>query len=302
MDIRFCPSCGTERREGAGYCVTCGHRLGSDSFAPPSVEDYFATETSRASGYGKTSTLSSDAFLKICLVLVALSPIPAIIELNNSWYWIENAQMIWIVSVFLPALMVAIPLLGERKFLGIVASDARFTVLSSVTAFFVALRATGALADGDFPHESQFVLSQLIGLLGFAVLGITFPWKKPVRSWFAEDFNPVHISMASLGAITFVALRNSNTWQFIFSPASISGPSILEYVFLALLVAAGFMASPWRQFVAISIGSLSILSFTANVLFLDGPIRPWPNPVTFACCLALCFPWQDMADPDRKSF
>ncbi len=303
MDIRYCPSCGAARQLGGMFCASCGNRLEIDAAPTSPFADDFSRTTSDAQWPSPVvSSTSNESLLKVLRILVALSPLPALLAFLDGWYWNEDIQLIWSISVLLPALIVAIPLLGERKFLGLVVSDDRFVLVSAVAALLVALRAADALIEGWYSDQGLVVLSQLIGLLGFAVVGVSFPWKKPFRSWFAEDTNPVHVSIAVVATLSFLAARNLAEWQFIFSPASLTGSSILEWVFLALLVATGFMASPWRNCVAIPIGVFSILSFVANALLTEGTIRPWPNPVTFACCIALCFPWEEMADEGRKSF
>jgi hypothetical protein len=238
----------------------------------------------------------------VARIITALSPLLAVLYFDDMWLIDSDLREIWITSVWVPALMVLIPLLGHRKVFGIAGDDARFELLAAVTALFVAIRASGALIDSAMPDDGLFVLSQLLGFAGFVVVGISFPWKKAPRSWFAENFNPVHIVIASVAALVFLVMREREIVQFLFSPASISGPSVLEYLFLAILVSVGFLRAPWRQFVALPIASLSIMSFIANVLFTEGAVRPWPNPVTFACCIALCFPWETAADEKRVSF
>ena len=303
MEIRYCPSCGTARHQGGIFCASCGNRLGNDAApASPFLNDFPSVAPDAQWASPVVSSTSNESLLKVLQILVALSPLPALLAFLDGWYWNENIQLIWSFSVLLPALIVAIPLLGERKFLGLVVSDDRFALVSAVAALLVALRAADALIEGWYSDQGLVVLSQLIGILGFVVVGVSFPWKKPFRSWFAEDLNPVHVSLAVVAALTFLAARNLTDWQFIFSPASMTGNSIFEWVFIVLLVATGFMVSPWRNCVAIPIGVFSILSFVANVLLADGTVRPWPNPVTFACCVALCFPWEDMSDQSRKYF
>jgi hypothetical protein len=303
MDIRFCPSCGTARQHGGMFCASCGNRLGIDAVPTSPFTDDFSRTTSDAQWPSPViSSVSIEPLLKVLRILVALSPLPALLAFLDGWYWNEDIQLIWSISVLLPALIVAIPLLGERKLLGLVVSDDRFVLVSAVAALLVALRAADALIEGWYSDQGLVVLSQLIGMLGFAVVGVSFPWKKPFRSWFAEDLNPVHVSLAVVAALSFLAARNLAEWQFIFSPASLTGNSIFEWVFIALLVATGFMASPWRNCVAIPIGVFSILSFVANALLAEGTIRPWPNPVTFACCVALCFPWEEMANQENANF
>lgn len=306
MEVRFCPNCGESRREFAIYCVACGNRLSDDGRSPSSsFDDVFAVPPSIDTPLPpRTSTSGSslNVVAMIARIVTALSPLLAVLYFDDIWLIGSDLREIWIVSVWVPALMVLVPLLGHRKFLGIAGNDARFELLAAITALFVAIRASGALIDSAMPDDGLFVLSQLLGFAGFVVVGISFPWKKAPRSWFAENFNPVHIVIASVAAIVFLVMREREIVQFLFSPASISGPSALEYLFLAILVSVGFMRAPWRQFVALPIASLSILSFLANVLFTDGPVRPWPNPVTFACCVALCFPWETAADETRVSF
>ena len=307
MDVHFCPACGTSRREGAVFCITCGNRL-LDDLVSSSIEsdDIFGPPPTLTSGIIKSAGAGSASALITTLVtariITALSPIFAVLYLNDFWLFSSDLPEIWIVSVWIPALMTLIPLLGSRKFLGISGDDARFVLLSAVTALFVALRSTGALLEPSLPDDGYFILSQILGLAGFVVVGISFPWKKSARSWFAESFHPVHIAVASLAAVVFLVMRERGSAQFLFSHASISGPSVFEYVFLAVLVSVGFLRAPWRQFVALPIASFSIMSFIANVLFAEGPVHPWPNPVTFACCIALCFPWESSVDDKKLTF
>lgn len=307
MEVRFCPTCGESRREGAAYCVACGNRLSDDTFVARSDDDdIFGMPPS----LGSESTLKAvgsahhglDVLLIVVRVVTAVSPLFAVLYFEDLWFVGSEFRKIWIVSVWVPALMVLIPLLGNRKFLGIAGNDARYQILAIVAALFVSIRSSGALMESLMPQDGLFLLSQLLGLAGFVVVGISFPWKKEPRSWFAESFNPVHIVVASVAAFVFIVLRESSVIQFIFSPASISGRTSLEYVFLAILVSVGFLRSPWRQFVAIPIATFSILSYVANVLFTDGSVYPWPNPVTFACCIALCFPWESSVDDRRMTF
>lgn len=245
---------------------------------------------------------ASDVILLVSRVVTAISPVFAVLFFDDLWLIGSDLREIWVVSVWIPALMTLIPVLGPRRFLGIAGDDARWVLMSAMTAFFVAVRSTGALVESAMPDDGLFVLSQLLGLSGYVVVGLSFPWKKSARTWFAETFNPVHIVIASLAALVFLVMRQRDTFQFLFSPASISGPSALEYVFLAVLVSIGFMRTPWRQFAALPIASFSILSYIANVLFFGVTVRPWPNPVTFACCIALCFPWGAAADERRMTF
>lgn len=307
MDVRFCPNCGEGRRDGATYCVACGNRLVDDSKSASAVtEDVFAIPPSILVGGDSRSNPRSanpvKTFVQVARLVTAFSPILAVLYFDDLWLIGTDLREIWTVSVLIPALMTAIPVLGARRFLGIFADDARFVLLSSISAFFVALRAIGALIEPSMPNDGLFVFSQLLGMMGFAVVGLTFPWRKPIRTWFAEPLNPVHISVAMIATIVFLVMREQEVSQFLFSPGSISGPTALEYVFLIVLACIGFLRSPWRQFAALPIASFSILSYLANVLFSDGPIRPWPNPVTFACCIALCFPWESAVDPERQKF
>lgn len=309
MEIRFCPICGEGRRAGATYCVSCGNRLDTGGDSPSHLsyaDDVFAVpplmgiEVPTAASSDRSSPTT--VVLLVARLLTAVSPIFAVLYFNDLWLIGTDLRKIWIVSVLVPALFTAIPVIGSRRFLGIFADDDRFVFLSAVTAFFVALRATGALLEPAMPSDGLFVFSQLLGLSGFVVVGLAFPWKKSPRTWFAESFNPLHITIATIAAIVFLIVREREVLQFLFSPASISGPSTLEYIFLALLVTVGFLRAPWRQFAALPIASFSILSFIANVIFVGGPVRPWPNPVTFACCIALCFPWESSVDPERQKF
>jgi hypothetical protein len=306
VEVRFCPNCGENRREFAIYCVACGNRLTDDeSISSSSFDDVFAVPPSFDSPSAPRASEPSSGLhvvTMIARIVTALSPLLAVLYFDDIWLIGSDLREIWITSVWVPALMVLIPLLGHRKFLGIAGDDARFELLAAVTALFVAIRASGALIDSAMPDDGLFVLSQLLGFAGFVVVGISFPWKKAPRSWFAENFNPVHIVIASVAALVFLVMREREIVQFLFSPASISGRSVLEYLFLAILVSVGFLRAPWRQFVALPIASLSIMSFIANVLFTEGAVRPWPNPVTFACCIALCFPWETAADEKRVSF
>ena len=303
MDIRYCPSCGTARHLNGAFCVSCGCRLGTEA-APtsPFMDNPPNTTPDGHRPSPNSSSTSNESLMKVLRLLVALSPLPALLAFLDGWYWNEDIQLSWSVSVLLPAWIVAIPVLGERKFLGLVVSDDRFVLISAVAALLVALRASDALMEGWYSDQGLVVLSQLIGILGFAVVGFSFPWKKPFRSWFAEDVNLVHVSISVVAALSFLAARNLADQQFIYSPASLTGTSMLEWVFIVLLVTTGFMVSPWRNCVAIPIGVFSILSFVANVILTDGTINPWPNPVTFACCVALCFPWEDMTTHEKASF
>jgi hypothetical protein len=307
MDIRFCPNCGAGRRDGAVYCVACGNRL-SEDIPSTSVDsdDIFAIPPMLGGSVripsGGGSPSATNVVLLVARIVTALSPLLAVLYFDDLWLIGSELREIWIISVWIPAMMTVIPLLGSRRFLGISGDDARFVFLSAITAFFVALRSVGAMLEPAMPSDGLFVFSQVLGLAGFVVVGVSFPWKKPLRTWFAVNYNPVHITIATVAAIVFLVMRERDVLQFLFSPASISGPSVLEYIFLALLVAVGFLRAPWRQFAALPIASFSILSFIANVLFVGGPLRPWPNPVTFACCIALCFPWESAVDDTRVSF
>jgi len=301
VEARYCPACGAMRRDGAGYCVSCGGRISDDPFSVPTE---FLSETTVESSMSKPvtpDTKGKEQLLIIARIVTSFSPIPAV------FYFLNNSEgtdlaLLWTVSVLIPALMVCIPVIGEKRLAGIRGIDARYALLSTVTAMFVALRAVGALVDGNMPIDSFFRFSQILGIAGFVVVGMSFPWGKSSRSWFVETFNPVHIGLSCSAALVFFVCRVTYDNQFFLSAGSISGPSIFEYVFIALLISTGFLRSPWRQFVAISIGQLSILSFAGNVIFFNGPIKPWPNPVVFACCLALCFPVEDLATEKDVAF
>lgn len=303
MEIRYCPSCGTARQQGGIFCASCGNRLGNDA-APtsPFLNDFPSVAPNTQWPSPVVTSTSNESLLKVLRILVALSPLLAMVVLADDWYWIENIRLIWLFCVFPPALMVIIPVLGRGKLLGIGFFDDRFTLMSAFAALFVAARASGALIQGWYTDSGIADLSQVLGLLGFVVFAVSFPWKKPLRSWFAPEFSPIHISISTTASIIFALSAIKDGWFFVFSPVSISGPHYIEYLFVALLVATGFMASPWRQCVAIPIGIFSIMSQIANVMFASGPVRIFPNLTTFACCVALCFPWEDMADKSRKSF
>ena len=289
------------RRDGAGYCVSCGGRISDDPFSVPTEFLSESTVVSSMSNPVTPNTKAKEQLLVVARIVTSLSPIPAVLYfLNNSEG--TDLALLWSVSVLIPALMVCIPIIGEKRLAGIKGIDARYAVLATVTAMFVALRAVGALVDGNMPIDSFFRFSQILGIAGFVVVGVSFPWGKSSRSWFVETFNPVHIGLSCSAALVFFICRVTYDNQFFLSAGSISGPSIFEYAFIALLISIGFLRSPWRQFVAISIGQLSILSFAGNVIFFNGPIRPWPNPVVFACCLALCFPVEDLAAETDVTF
>ena len=289
------------------YCVACGNRLTNDAGSSAiDSDDIFGIPplpgTERRDASESRSSSATEVILVVARLVTAISPLFAVLFFDDLWLIGSDLREIWIVSVWVPALMTLIPVLGTRKFLGIAGDDARWVFLSAVTAFFVALRSTGAFFESAMPDDGLFVLSQVLGLAGYVVVALSFPWNKTPRSWFAETFNPVHIAISSLAATVFLVMREREVFQFLFSPASISGPSALEYVFLAVLVTIGFMRAPWRQFAALPIASFSILSYIANVLFFDVSVRPWPNPVTFACCIALCFPWESSVDDKRVVF
>jgi hypothetical protein len=303
MDIRYCPSCGTARHLNGAFCISCGYRLGSE--AVPTSPFMVDLPKQAPDPHWRTPVLFSsnnENLIKVIRILVALSPLIASFVLADDWYWVEDIQLIWLVCVFPPALLVVVPILHKGRIFGIEASDDRFVLMSAFASLFVALRAFGALIQQWFTDSAVADFSHVLGLLGFVIFVVSFPWKKPIRSWFVTDFSPINISIAALAAIIFAVSIMKDGWFFVFSPVSMSGPNLLGYGFVVLLAATGFLAAPWRHCVAIPIGVFSILSQIANAWFASGSVRIFPNLISFACCIALCFPWEDMTKQEKANF
>ena len=118
MDVRYCPSCGAARQLGGMFCTSCGNRLGIDA-APtsPFADDFSRTTPDAQWPSPVVSSTSNESLLKVLRILVALSPLPALLAFLDGWYWNEDIQLIWSISVLLPALIVAIPLFGYDRYL-----------------------------------------------------------------------------------------------------------------------------------------------------------------------------------------
>lgn len=226
----------------------------------------------------------------VLAILTAASPALVLVDaLNYSSGRLVRAMA---VGVLVPALLALVVATGKAAPFGISAGDSRFAVVAIVSGLFVGIRAVGGLAVVDEFDGAATVLSLLVSLSGFALMAVLWPRGRGTKLIFSRRPHPVHVVLVVVAALQFIVLRESESvfWSFVYSAGSIVGPSVMEYVFLATLVAIGFLADPWRQFAAIPVAVFSFTSFAGNVLLADAPLRPWPNPVVFACCVALMFP------------
>lgn len=306
--MNVCGSCG---EPVVGASTTCGGCGGSDRFGGASLSEahpLYDTWPAPASVDTSVSSPSRahsrrEMFVRVLSVVTAVSTVPAAIHYGNIWF-AKPLVPIWFVGAILPSLLVVLPVFGSAKIAGFRCSDSRLLVLVSVSALMVGLRSAGGLASYDQSTHDLELLTHLLGLPGFAVSALVFPSFDVLRRLFGAPLNPVHIVLASIAALQFFLLRSSSSpiWSFVFSPGSVSGPNLFEYGFLTVLVAVGFLRTPWRHFAALPLALFSAASFTANVMLSDLPLRPWPNPVTFACCVAILFPLGNAMDRKPLDF
>jgi hypothetical protein len=201
----------------------------------------------------------------------------------------------------LPALLAGFPVFGSAQLFGIRCDDSRVAVLAAVSGLMVGMRAGGGLLLNGFISEEFVTLGRLMGLSGFALAVLVFPSFSSLLQIFTRDVNPAHVALASVAALQFLLLRSNNSsLSFIFSPGSVSGPTVLEYIFLGVLLSIGFMASPWRQFASVPIAFFAAMSYFANVMVFEAPVRPWPNPVIAVCCVLICLPFDEAFGRSRS--
>ncbi|MFM8857040.1 MAG: hypothetical protein ACKOI2_07505 [Actinomycetota bacterium] len=249
--------------------------------------------------------LEITAFVGVLLLFLDEARQPTLLE---DLFGFETLARAVFVGAVLPASLMVAPRLVSRGRRGASETDARLVLVGAVSGLLVGCRSLAALVDTydyGFMLEQQglFVAGLSLGLAGLAVFALTIPWGAGLKKIVGSPSNPVAPAAGILAAVVFVWTRYSNEWvQFVFSPASISGPTGLEWVFLAVLVLAGFLRTPYRQPVAFVLGMFSIMSFLANILVTGGPLRPWPNPVTFACCVAMLYPFRDVTSSESVGF
>ena len=332
MSDGFCAWCGTPRVAGGRFCVRFGREMtegaipgsspvpsapsaGVDPFALPGPFDLPPSTDSWGEGAPSPSTstvpwqlllaLEITAFVGVLFLFLDEARRPTLLE---DLFGFETLARAVFVGAVLPAFLMVAPRLVPRGHRGASETDARLVLVGAMSGLLVGLRSLAALVDTydyGFALEQQglFVAGLTLGLAGFAVFALSIPWGTGLTGLFASPSNPVAPMAGILAVVVFLWTRYSNEWvQFVFSPASISGPTVLEWAFLAALALAGFLRTPYRQPVAFVLGTFSILSFLANVIVTGGPLRPWPNPVTFACCIAMLYPFNDVTSRDRVGF
>lgn len=322
MSEGYCAFCGTPRVAGGSYCVRCGRSsvgretetAGTDPFAVPDPFEtpgdaggWVSPTTPPAGTVSRYAVVCTEAVALLGMLFVFLS------ESSRPTFWeeilgVESAAKAVFVGSVLPTLLVIAPRLVPSHRRGFGAADARLALVSAVGGLLVGCRSLAALIDtydyGFVMHrQGVYVVGLGLGLAGFAVFGLNITWSRGLTSMFVAPTNPVAPIAAILAAGVFLWCRYAlELGNFAFSPASISGSTALELVFVTVLVAGGFLRSPYRQPVAFVLGIFSILSFLANVLISDAPLRPWPNPVTFACCIVMLFPFDEFGSKETVYF
>ena len=320
MSDGFCAYCGTPRVAGGSFCVRCGRPApGPDSgttdpfavpgpFEPPTEpSDRISPMTPPVGTSSRYFVVCIEAVAVIGMILVFLS------ESRGPTFWeqifgVESAAKAVFVGTALPALLVIAPRMIPSHLRGSGAPDARLSLMASVSGLLVGCRSlSGLIGSYDFGFSMNrgglYEVGLGLGLAGFAVFALNITWNKGLKLMFTAPTNPIAPIAGILAASVFLWCRYAlYTGNFVFSPASVSGPTDFEFIFLIALVAAGFMKTPFRQSVAFVLGTFSILSFLANVLISDAPLRPWPNPVTFACCVVMLFPFNEFGSKESVPF
>jgi len=325
MSDGYCAWCGTPRVAGGRFCASCGRELAAvasptppPTASPFDVPDPFDPPYEGWGDDGAESRPSSSvvpwqlllaleitAFMGVLLTFLDEARRPTFVE---DLFGIETIGRALFVAAVLPAFLMLSPRLLPSTYRNPAQVDARLVLVGAVSGLLVGCRSLAGLLDTyDYgfalDREGLYVAGLSLGLAGFAVFALSIPWNSGLKGLVASPSNPVAPAAGIVAAVVFLWCRYSlDLQQFVFSPASVSGPTGLEWVFLVMLVATGFMRSPYRQPVAFVLGTFSILSFLGNVLVQGGPVMPWPNPVTFACCLAMLHPFNEVSSRERAVF
>lgn len=308
MTTHFCTSCGRRRGTDERFCAACGTAHTSISIGtspdpfrhPPSVVIPDSATSKHGNQLRSVLWLLAATFASQVLLVLAFvgSDYNNAVSNFTGHSWVEML----LVGSLIPGILTLAPFLQFKLQGSNVQIDMRLVLVGVTSAFLIGLRSLDALF-GHIDDSPIVVLAGIIGLSGFAAFPTVIRWNTVLRASLRRPDNPLFPIIGITAAVVFLWARYSSlNGSFIFSPASQSGRSPVEFVFLALLVVTGFMASPFRQPLALALGGFSIASFMANSLVSDIPLVPWPNPFTFVCCLIMLHPFNEVVSGTVATF